>query len=63
MAKQQEHDGGGGGGGVETSKVKAKACRSMVKPSNQQSTFNMYDMFILIIYIYLSLQEIKQTFA
>ena len=34
--------------------------------SNQQSTFNLYDLFILInnnIYIYLSLQEIKQTFV
>ena len=62
MVKQQGHDGGGGGL-VENSKVKAKTCRSMVKPSNQQSTFNMYDMFILIICIYLSLQEIKQTFA
>jgi hypothetical protein len=58
VAKQQGRDRG-----VETSKIKAKACKTQYndKINNQ----HLICMFILqvIICIYLSLQEIKQTFV
>ena len=50
-------------GGVETSKIKAKACRTQY--NNKTNNQHLICMFILqvIICIYLSLQEIKQTFV
>ena len=52
-----------GGGGVETSKIKAKARRTQY--NNKTNNQHFICMFILqvIICIYLSLQEIKQTFV